>query len=117
MDMHALLITGLLLCPGSVDLKVRLFYDLLQDTLQETIAASDRDFEKIFPKILEFAVITIPDFENQVTKKKAEGWTNVYVDNIEDINDFIKDKFLDSVFDYKAKMERAEFMDLVKKNH
>lgn len=29
MDMHALLITGLLLCPGSIDLKVRVFYDLL----------------------------------------------------------------------------------------
>ena len=29
MDMHALLIAGLLLCPASVEIKVRLFYDLL----------------------------------------------------------------------------------------
>ena len=52
-----------------------------------------------------------------MTKKKTEGWINVYVDNIEAINDFIQEKFLDSVFDCRAKMDRQEFMALVKKNH
>ena len=55
MNIHALILWGILLCPGDNQMKARVFYDVLQDSLQETISAGDKDFPKSFNKLIELA--------------------------------------------------------------
>ena len=50
------LLLGLVLCRGNTVLKARVFYDILQDALQDSIAAEDKDFRKTFVKLIEVAV-------------------------------------------------------------
>ena len=36
---------GLMLCGGEAPLKTRVFYDLLQDNMQQKISSGDKDFD------------------------------------------------------------------------
>jgi hypothetical protein len=55
LNISSLLIWGLILCNGENGVKSRVFYDILQDSLQETISATDKDFIEAFTKLVEFA--------------------------------------------------------------
>mmetsp|Transcript_24982 Transcript_24982/g.24448 ORF Transcript_24982/g.24448 Transcript_24982/m.24448 type:complete len:114 (-) Transcript_24982:201-542(-) len=55
MSIQYLLLLGLLYCKGSTDDKARVFYDVLQDGLQDTIAANDKDIKACFGRLFEMA--------------------------------------------------------------
>lgn len=55
-----------MLCPGDNHLKARVFYDVLQDSLQETISAGDKDFAGSFNKLIELATKLAYRFEQEV---------------------------------------------------
>lgn len=52
LSVPSLLLWGLMLCPGDKNIKARVFYDILQDQLQESIAASDKDFNGSFDSLV-----------------------------------------------------------------
>ena len=43
-NVNSLLLWGLVNCGGDYHMKARVFYDILQDSLQDTISANDKDF-------------------------------------------------------------------------
>ena len=61
LNVHKMMLLGLILCPGSNDLKARVLYDVLQDNLQKTISANDKDFKITFARHVEIAYCLIID--------------------------------------------------------
>ena len=55
LSLQSLLLWGVLLCAGDLHLKARVFYDILQDSLQDSISASDKDFPESFSKLISLA--------------------------------------------------------------
>jgi len=41
-----------MLCGGSNDLKARVFYDVVQDNMQQKISSSDKDFKTAFSNMV-----------------------------------------------------------------
>ena len=56
-NLQALILWALLLCGGDNSLKARVYYDVLQDNLQETISAGDKDFPGNFDKLIQLATL------------------------------------------------------------
>ena len=112
-NIHALILWGLLLCPGDNHLKARVFYDVLQDSLQETISAGDKDFPKSFNKLIELATKLVYRFEQEVdgNTRSPQKVTEDKID--EDLLERLKENFLDEVFGNSSKLTRKEFMDHV----
>ena len=108
-NIHTLILLGLILCPGDNKLKARVFYDVLQDSLQETISANDKDFQGTFKKLIDLAAKLPYDYQHEVNG--GERLENPKVN--EDLIDTMKEAFLDAIFDNSAKLTRNEYMDLV----
>ena len=53
MSIQFLLLLGILYCQGSNEDKARVFYDILQDGLQDTISANDKDIKSCFGRLIE----------------------------------------------------------------
>jgi len=68
-----LLLAGILFCQGSTDEKSRVFYDILQDGLQENISANDKDLKDCFGRLLEMATANVhrwsQEFGDKATSK------------------------------------------------
>ena len=89
-------------------MKSRVFYDILQDSLQETISANDKDFNVSFNKLLELATKVTYQFEPETNP----GSTRVADDAItEDTYSTIAEAFLDELFGNSSKLTRKEYMD------
>jgi hypothetical protein len=109
-NIHSLILWGILLCPGTNQLKARVFYDVLQDALQETISAGDKDFPESFNKLIELATKLVYRFEQELDA----GVEKVPEDKVDDdLLDKIRESFLDEVFGSSSKLTRKEYMDQV----
>lgn len=98
-----------MLCPGDSQLKARVLYDVLQDSLQETISANDKDFKETFNKLIEFATKMTYRFE-------AESDGSIAMSDVkitEDLLETLSEGFLDEIFGANAKLPRKEYMNLV----
>jgi hypothetical protein len=62
---YPLILWGLILCAGDARLKARVFYDVLQDSLQENISANDKDFKGTFGKLITLATKLVYDYEQE----------------------------------------------------
>ena len=58
---NALLLWGMMLCSGDLKLKVKTFYEVLQDSNQSSISANDKDFGTSFSMLIDLA-IKVPNF-------------------------------------------------------
>jgi hypothetical protein len=110
-DIASLMLWGLILCAGDAKLKTRVFYDILQDNLQENIAATDKDFPKTFGKLLELATKLpyelLPATDYRESEKRDTSKIN------DSLYDDMKENFLDTVFDQASKLSRNDYMGLV----
>jgi hypothetical protein len=70
-NIHALILWGLLLCPGDNKLKARVFYDVLQDSLQENISSTDKDFKVNFDKLVTLATKLVYRYEREVNSSET----------------------------------------------
>lgn len=112
LNIHALILWGLLLCPGDNQLKARVFYDVLQDSLQETISAGDKDFPESFDKLIGLATKLAYRFEGEVEGNGGEA--KISEDRInEDLLEKIRESFLDDIFGSSSKLTRKEYMEKV----
>ena len=65
---NALLLWGIVLCGGKSSVKVKAFYDVLQDNNQERISAEDKDFPINFNLMIDLAVKLVNEYEAHVSK-------------------------------------------------
>ena len=108
-NIHALILWGLLLCPGDNKLKARVLYDVLQDSLQPTISANDKDFRETFDKLVSLA--TKLPYTYHV---EFNGGQPTNSDKInDDLLETLAESFLDEVFGSLAKLPRNEYMQTV----
>ena len=123
MNIQYLLLLGLIYCQGSNDDKSKVFYDVLQDGLQETISANDKDLKDCFGRLIEMGTSNIHRWSQMYGNMEN---SNKGIDNMMDKNDknqkdwklvisHIQEKFLDDVFDVNSKIERQEFINKVSK--
>ena len=69
---NALLLWGVVLCGGSSQVKVKAFYDILQDSQQERISAEDKDFPSNFCLMIDLATKLVNEYEPRASKKTPE---------------------------------------------
>lgn len=113
-NIYALLLWGLLLCGGDNKMKARVFYDILQDNLQETISAGDKDFPIIFNKLINLATL-LP--QQYIQESESAGPLQKFDTNKMDENFYekIREIFLDEVYGLKSRWPRKVYMQLVEK--
>jgi len=121
MHIQYLLLFGLLYCTGSNEEKAKVFYDVLQDGLQETISANDKDLKDCFGRLIEMGTSNIHKWAKLYGNKSNKGVVEIFEKNDSQVKEWkkvieiIKEKFLDDVFDVSSKIERKEFIMKVSK--
>lgn len=109
------LLWGLILCRGDANVKSRVFYDILQDQLQESIAASDKDFDGSFDALIFLATKMVYMNESKISGaapvRNEAYWNKLDSDKMEEI----REEFLDEVFGPQSKMARVDYMEAVAK--
>jgi hypothetical protein len=106
-DLPKLLLWGVLLCQGSLAEKTRVFYDVLQDSLQENISACDKDFDDSFRAIL---VLSSQQLFTWQTELQGNSCPTFKSENFEDEMEEMKDEFLDAVFGAANKIKRLQYL-------
>lgn len=109
MNIHSLILWGLILCAGDAKLKARVFYDVLQDSLQTTISANDKDFKGNFDKLIQLATLLPYQYESEINGGEKTNGDKINEDLLEKIGE----EFLDAIFDANAKISRQEYLDLI----
>lgn len=113
---------GLLYCKGSIEEKSMVFYDVLQDGLQEVISASDKDFKDCFKRMINMASTVIHQWSQQFGDEevKNNGTDPIFGDAESsawnEALDTIEEQFLDLIFDVQSRIKREEFIKEVTKN-
>jgi hypothetical protein len=97
------------LCAGDARLKARVFYDVLQDSLQENISANDKDFKGTFIKLIELATKLVYHFEHESSNLEKISDEKI----TEDFCDTLVEDFLDAIFGQLSKLPRKDYMEEV----
>ena len=95
-----LLCIGLMLCGGNPDLKARVFYDILQDNMQQKISSSDKDFTTTFRNMIEIDCYMMMRMYRQESNsvQMNSHWPQPGTTEFENKLDEFKESFLDEVF-------------------
>jgi hypothetical protein len=106
---NALLLWGVVLCGGKSAVKVKAFYDILQDKSQDRISAEDKDFPKNFTLMIELATKLVNHYEAKMSGLDAERSDEIMwkLDQIRDT--FAEEEFLDQVFGVNSNLKREEW--------
>jgi hypothetical protein len=110
-NIHSLILWGLTLCSGDPLLKARVFYDVLQDSLQETISASDKDFKESFDKLINNATKLAYQYEPEFSGGDKNKDANAKV--TEELLEKLSEDFIDEIFGANAKMPRKDYINAV----
>ena len=106
---NALLLWGIVLCGGKSLVKVKAFYDVLQDNNQERISAEDKDFPGNFTLMIDLATFLVNHYEAEFSGKETERSIE-FVAKLDSIREKIAEEdFLDKVFDENSNLTRAEW--------
>ena len=60
LSVHKLICLGLMLCGGTYQLKARVYYDVVQDNMQQKISSSDKDFKVAFENMIILGCYMVP---------------------------------------------------------
>ena len=112
---------GLTLCGGESDMKARVFYDVLQDNMQEKISSGDKDFKIAFDYMVQ---ITCYMMLRVYREQSNSPWLTQHYPNprsedptvrmeYENLLDTFREDFLDEVFDSDSNLSREEFLKKV----
>jgi hypothetical protein len=119
MSIQYLLLLGVLYCSGSNEEKSRVFYDILQDGLQDSISANDKDIKSCFGRLIEMPTANLhrwcSDFgdPDMLFGTIEEFNKDKYKRQWKEVIEAIQEKFLDDVFDVNSKIPREDFIKLV----
>jgi hypothetical protein len=72
LNKNALLLWGIVLSGGKSAVKVKAFYDILQDNNQERISADDKDFPGNFWIMINLTTAMVNEYEAQLSEKEPE---------------------------------------------
>ena len=121
MNIQYLMLFGLLYCQGSNEEKSKVFYDVLQDGLQDVISASDKDLKDCFGRLIEMASSVIHEWSQDFgdDEVKSAGIDQVFgnssSNDLKRAIEEIEEEFLDQVFDVQSRIKREEFIKEVSK--
>ena len=106
---NALMLWGIVLCGGKSKIKVKAFYDVLQDNNQERISAEDKDFPGNFTLMVDLATQLVNTYEARDSGKTPE-YSESFMRKLEGIRSkFAEDDFLDPVFGANSNLMRDEW--------
>lgn len=109
----ALLLWGIVLAGGKSAVKVKAFYDVLQDNGQERISAEDKDFPGNFTLMVDLATTLVNEWEAKYSGQEPEKSAE-YISKIDNSRDKLaEDAFLDPVFGANSNLLRAEWENQV----
>jgi hypothetical protein len=108
-NIYSLILWGLILCAGDARLKARVFYDVLQDSLQENISANDKDFKGTFSKLIKLATKVVYQFEHESSNQEKISDEKI----TDDFCETMADEVLDAIFDQLSKLPRKDYMEAV----
>ncbi len=116
MSIQYLLLLGLLYCQGSAIDKAKVLYDVLQDGLQDSIAANDKDLKDCFGRLVEMGTANIHRWATHLLPNNPSGANDDFEKNDDNKRKWkeaivnIQEKFLDEVFDVNSKIPREDFL-------
>ncbi len=106
---NALLLWGIVLCGGKSAVKVKAFYDVLQDNQQERISADDKDFPSNFTLMIDLTTVLVNEYEAKYSGKEPE-LSAEQISKIDNFRDTLAENdFLDPVFGNNSNLLRAEW--------
>lgn len=108
-------IFAMIWCDGDVKEKVVEFYDMLQDNDQPSIAASDKDFNKNFYPILDWAYLNVMKYEHLVTGSEPNTLNDEKIEELKEKYEELAETFLDEVFGYESTLDRKDWQNLTVK--
>ena len=96
-------------------MKARVLYDVIQDDMQKTISASDKDFPRLFQHMIVLSCYFIPRYYREEQKKEYVTRHFPEIDSREFKKQVARfsEKFLDDVYESKSLLPREEFLQLV----
>lgn len=90
-------------------MKVRAFYDILQDNNQERISAEDKDFPGNFTLMIDLATKLVNDFEPHLSNKEPERSAE-FIQKLDELKENLaEEEFLDPVFGANSHIKRDEW--------
>lgn len=113
---NALLLWGIVLSGGKSAIKVKAFYDVLQDSNQERISADDKDFPGNFFLMINLATALVNDYEAQFSGQDPERGGEVFAALERSRETLAENEFLDHVFGPHSNLTRQEWEDAVLRN-
>jgi hypothetical protein len=106
---NALLLWGIVLAGGKSLVKVKAFYDILQDSEQERISATDKDFPGNFMLMINLTTTMVNEWEAKYSSQEPEK-SDEYISKIDKLREKLAEEaFLDPVFGNSSNLLRAEW--------
>lgn len=112
-DPISVLLLGIMLCGGTVGEKVQVYWRTLQDEDQEFIAATDKDFEPAFRKMIKYVTTDFFKWEAEVSGNPSPYSDDDYEKIDEAYDELAENLFLDEVFGAASKLEKDQYMEAV----
>ena len=110
---NALLLWGIVLAGGKSAVKVKAFYDVLQDNGQERISAEDKDFPGNFTLMIDLTTTMVNEYEAKYSGQEPEKSAE-YISKIDSLRDKLAEEgFVDPVFGNNSNLLRAEWENQV----
>ena len=99
LNVHRCILLGLVLCNGEDKLKARVLYDVLQDGMQQSISAGDKDFLLTITRLIEVSVYLTTlfyvemenscDYLNLLPKVGTSKFTRAVEEFLEEYQDLV----------------------------
>ena len=104
-----MLLWGVTQCGGSSEVKVKCFYEILQDPIKDKIANSDKDFPENFALLIDLATRLVNDYE-PLLSGKAKELPDAFMTELEERRPTLADVlFLDKVFNARGFITREDW--------
>jgi len=111
-----------MLCGGEPALKARVFYDVLQDNMQQRISSGDKDFDQTFKDMIKLSCyMMLRMFRMEAANAEGRKYLTKHYPNPDPpqdqpnpdfnnkLNDF-KEAFLDEIFGDESNVSREQFL-------
>ena len=108
------MLLGILYCKGTVYEKSKCFYEVVQNNLNEKISANDKDFQALYPNLLNLTTICMFHFTAvKLQKPISEIDEAKEATKMEDIFFEILTELTEQIFGVNSSVSREEFIGKV----
>jgi hypothetical protein len=112
-NIHSLLLMGVLHSNGDNRSRARVLYDILQDANQEFISANDKDFRGTFDALVGLATKLVYEHLTLVLPSETPAVAVGDFSKVDSAFETLSESFLDDVFGSNSKLQRPEYEKVV----